>query len=348
MYRGGIISKTPEQLEQMAAAGAIQARCLQMLAGQGPPRRHHQGARRGRREVHPLPGRGPLVQGLPRLPGLDLRLAQLDGRPRHPRALRARRRGDIISIDVGVTYEGWVADAAITVPVGEVERRGRASCSRPPGRRCSTGIAQARPGQPPRRHLPRDPDPGRARRPLGDPLAGRPRRRPRDARGPADPELRRARQGPASSRRGWCSRSSRWSTPAAPRSAWATTAGPSTPQDDSLAAHFEFTVAVTADGPRILTPWHEQPERLARDARPASAARCSASSGGSSTSNSTPSIDTRRASQSRSSSPVRYSQLPSSIGVILPQPAEKRRRTWSAGACSTTLASYRLGIDLML
>jgi methionyl aminopeptidase len=26
--------------------------------------------------------------------------------------------------------------------------------------------------------------------------------------------------------------------------------------DDSLAAHFEFTVAVTADGPRILTPWH--------------------------------------------------------------------------------------------
>ena len=25
-------------------------------------------------------------------------------------------------------------------------------------------------------------------------------------------------------------------------------------QDGSLAAHFEFTVAVTADGPRILTP----------------------------------------------------------------------------------------------
>src|SRR5882672_664764 len=29
------------------------------------------------------------------------------------------KRGDILSIDVGVTYEGWVADAAITVPVGE-------------------------------------------------------------------------------------------------------------------------------------------------------------------------------------------------------------------------------------
>ena len=28
-------------------------------------------------------------------------------------------------------------------------------------------------------------------------------------------------------------------------------------QDGSLAAHFEFTVAITAEGPRVLTPWHE-------------------------------------------------------------------------------------------
>jgi methionyl aminopeptidase len=28
-------------------------------------------------------------------------------------------------------------------------------------------------------------------------------------------------------------------------------------QDGSLAAHFEFTIAVTAEGPRVLTPWHE-------------------------------------------------------------------------------------------
>ena len=27
--------------------------------------------------------------------------------------------------------------------------------------------------------------------------------------------------------------------------------------DGSLAAHFEFTIAITGDGPRILTPWHE-------------------------------------------------------------------------------------------
>ena len=34
-------------------------------------------------------------------------------------------------------------------------------------------------------------------------------------------------------------------------------------QDGSLAAHFEFTIAITADGPRVLTPWHEAGERAA-------------------------------------------------------------------------------------
>jgi methionyl aminopeptidase len=28
-------------------------------------------------------------------------------------------------------------------------------------------------------------------------------------------------------------------------------------KDGSLAAHFEFTIAITANGPRVLTPWHE-------------------------------------------------------------------------------------------
>jgi methionyl aminopeptidase len=34
-------------------------------------------------------------------------------------------------------------------------------------------------------------------------------------------------------------------------------------QDGSLAAHFEFTIAVTAEGPRVLTPWHESAARAA-------------------------------------------------------------------------------------
>ena len=39
-------------------------------------------------------------------------------------------------------------------------------------------------------------------------------------------------------------------------------------QDGSLAAHFEHTVAITGDGPRILTPWHE----LVPEALPSAAA----------------------------------------------------------------------------
>jgi methionyl aminopeptidase len=30
-------------------------------------------------------------------------------------------------------------------------------------------------------------------------------------------------------------------------------------QDGSPAAHFEFTVAITGDGPKVLTPWHLAP-----------------------------------------------------------------------------------------
>ena len=42
-------------------------------------------------------------------------------------------------------------------------------------------------------------------------------------------------------------------------------------QDDSLAAHFEFTVAITAGGPRVLTPWHLRREGCSP--APASASR---------------------------------------------------------------------------
>src|SRR5215211_261032 len=77
--------------------------------------------------------------------------------------------------------------------------------------------------------------------------------------------------------------------------------------------------------------------------RPARSSRCSASSGGSWTSKSTPSMATRRASQPRSSSPVRYSQVCSSIGSMVPQYEGTLLQTASAGAWSVTRASYRLG-----
>ena len=38
------------------------------------------------------------------------------------------KRGDIISIDVGVTLDGWVADAARTFAVGRGRARRRRTC----------------------------------------------------------------------------------------------------------------------------------------------------------------------------------------------------------------------------
>ena len=34
-------------------------------------------------------------------------------------------------------------------------------------------------------------------------------------------------------------------------------------EDGSLTAHFEHTIAITADGPRILTPWHLKEAKVA-------------------------------------------------------------------------------------
>src|SRR6202051_3723844 len=35
------------------------------------------------------------------------------------------KRGDVLSLDVGVVKDGWVADAAITVPIGSIDAKAR-------------------------------------------------------------------------------------------------------------------------------------------------------------------------------------------------------------------------------
>ena len=105
-------------------------------------------------------------------------------------------RGDVLSIDIGVVYDGWVADAARTFPVGEVSPvaskllRGHRGVA-VPGRRAVP------PRQAARRPRPRRAGARRGRGLLGRALAGRPRDRPQHARGAADRQLRHARQGHA-------------------------------------------------------------------------------------------------------------------------------------------------------
>ena len=165
------------------------------------------------------------------------------------------RRGDIISLDVGVTHEGWVADAAITVAVGEIAPEAAASCSRPPRPRCSPAVEQARPGN----HL-GDVSHAVQQRVEAEGLSiirslvghgvgrdmhedpqvpnyGEPGRGPELEPGMVLAIEPMVNAGGPEVRLG----DDNWAVYSA---------------DGSLAAHFEFTVAVTEDGPRILTPWH--------------------------------------------------------------------------------------------
>ena len=254
MYRGGIILKTPEQIEQMAAAGTVQARCLKMLRAKVRP-----GVTTDELDVTAerfitSQGAEPSFLGYRGFPGsicASPNSMVVHGIP-GPYELR---RGDIISLDVGVTKDGWVADAAVTVAVGEVTpvaRRLLASTEAA----LHAAVEQARPGN----HL-GDISHAIQRRVEEDELSiirslvghgvgrdmhedpqvpnyGEPGRGPELEPGmvlaiepmvnAGGPEVRVGEDN------------------------WAVYS-----TDGSLAAHFEFTVAITDDGPRILTPWHE-------------------------------------------------------------------------------------------
>jgi methionyl aminopeptidase len=254
MYRGGIIVKTPEQIDAMAAAGAIQARCLQML----------------RKKCRAGITTGELDEAADRFIASQGATASFKGYRGFPGSICASpnamivhgipgayelRRGDIISLDVGVTKDGWVADAAITVGVGEISAEAQRLLDATKAS-LFAGIDQAVPGN----HLG---DVSHAiqttveaegfsiiRSLVGHgigrdmhedpqiPNFGEPGRGPLLEEGMVLAIEPMVTAGDANVRMG--------------DDHWAVYS-----QDDSLAAHFEFTVAVTAGGPRVLTPWHE-------------------------------------------------------------------------------------------
>ncbi len=165
------------------------------------------------------------------------------------------KRGDILSIDIGVIHDGWVADAAITHPIGNVTPIAQRLIATTRAalfdavEQCEVGnrlgdvshAVQARVesedfgvirslvGHGIGREMHEDPQIPN----FGDPGTG--------------PELEEGmclaiepmvNAGTHHVRIG----SDHWAVYS---------------QDGSLAAHFEHTVAITTDGPRILTPWHE-------------------------------------------------------------------------------------------
>src|SRR5881394_1966082 len=112
-----IIRKTPEQVEKMAASGQILIRCLRMLAAKARPGVTTKELDAAAEKFIRSQGAEPAFKGYRGFPGsicASPNSMVVHGIP-GPYELK---RGDLISIDVGVVYDGWVADAARTFPVG--------------------------------------------------------------------------------------------------------------------------------------------------------------------------------------------------------------------------------------
>ncbi|MFL5899851.1 MAG: type I methionyl aminopeptidase [Solirubrobacterales bacterium] len=249
-----IVKKTPAQVDEMAAAGEILVRCLQMLAAKARPGVSTKELDLAAEKLIRSQGAEPAFKGYRGFPAsicASPNSMVVHGIP----AADELRRGDVLSIDVGVIKDGWVADAAMTVPIGPIDAGARKLLD-VTKQALFTGVEQMQPGNR-----------------LGDVSAaiqraveieglsiirtlvghGIGREMHED---PQVPNFGTPGKGPLLEE-GTVLAIEPMVNAGGPlvrmgEDGWAVYS-----DDGSLAAHFEFTVAVTADGPRILTPWHE-------------------------------------------------------------------------------------------
>src|SRR5947209_11932015 len=114
-----IIKKSPEEVDRMAAAGAILVKTMNLLAGKLRPGITTAELDAAAERFIRSQGGEPAFKGYRGFPGSICTSPNsmiVHGIP-GPYKLA---RGDILSVDIGVVYEGWVADAARTFPVGPV------------------------------------------------------------------------------------------------------------------------------------------------------------------------------------------------------------------------------------
>jgi methionyl aminopeptidase len=264
-----IIKKSPEEIEKMARAGAILVATLDLLEARIRPGVSTAELDRVAERFIRSRGAAPTFKGYRGFPGsicASPNAMVVHGIP-GPYRLKA---GDIVSIDVGVTLDGWVADAARTFPVEAVSPQvqnllrateeslhaGVEQCHA--GNRMgdlSSAIQQAAEGAGLSvvrslvghgigRSMHEDPQ---------VPNYGVPGKGPLLEEGIVLAVEPMMTAGGAAVRVGG--------------DGWAIFS-----QDGSPAAHFEYTVAITGEGPRVLTPWRgpaaaapeRAPEELAR------------------------------------------------------------------------------------
>ena len=161
MYKGGIILKTPSQIEAMAVAGEVHAKCLKMLIGKCRPGVTTADLDEAAERFIASQGATPTFKGYRGFPGSIC--ASPNSMVVHgiPDAYELKR-GDVLSIDVGVTKDGWVADGAVTVPIGEVSEEATRLLTTT-NASLHAGVAAAQPGGRRRRLERRREDPSRPR-----------------------------------------------------------------------------------------------------------------------------------------------------------------------------------------
>jgi methionyl aminopeptidase len=249
-----IIRKTPAQVEQMAAAGEILVRCLRMLGAKARAGVTTEELDLAAEKLIRSQGATPAFKGYRGFPAsicASPNSMVVHGIP----GSYELKRGDVLSVDVGVIKDGWVADAAMTLPIGPIDPGARKLLDVTRGA-LFAGVEQMQPGN-------RLGDVSAAiqraveieglsiiRTLVGHgigrdmheepqvPNFGTPGKGPLLEEGTVLAIEPMVNAGGALVRMG--------------DDGWAVYS-----EDGSLAAHFEFTVAVTAEGPRILTPWHE-------------------------------------------------------------------------------------------
>jgi methionyl aminopeptidase len=249
-----IVKKSAEDIERMAASGALLVRTMNLLAGKIRPgvttKELDDAAERFIRSQ----GAVPSFKGYRGFPGsicASPNAMIVHGIP-GPYKLA---KGDIISIDIGVTLDGWVADAARTFAVGPVSPVAQKLLDVTQGS-LMAAVPEVRAGN-------RLGDIGHAVQEFVEAEGlsvvrslvghGVGREMHED---PQVPNYGEAGTGVVleegmvlaiepmvtAGRHAIRVADDNWSIFS---------------QDGSLAAHFEFTIAITPNGPRVLTPWHE-------------------------------------------------------------------------------------------
>jgi methionyl aminopeptidase len=248
-----IVKKSPEEIDRIAASGQILARCHRLLRAKARVGVTTEELDETAERFIRSQGAEPAFKGYRGFPGsicASPNSMVVHGIPGD----YALRRGDVLSLDIGVDLDGWISDAAVTLPIGPVSdvAVGLLDATRAslfdgveqcvPGNRLGDvsaaiqqrveaagySVIRSLVGHGVGRDMHEDPQipnfgtPGTG--PLleaGMVLAIEP------MVNVGGPDVRVAADN------------------------WAVYS-----TDGSLTAHFEHTVAVTADGPRILTPWH--------------------------------------------------------------------------------------------